>query len=56
MYIIIIESRTKNKERTINDNFEKLNSKKKAILIENKGINAKILLIIVFFAVNTFKP
>ena len=53
---IIKESKTKNEERIINDNFDKFNNNKKTIHIEKNGINAKILLILVFFAVKTFKP
>ena len=53
---IIKESKTKNEERIINDNFDKFNNNKKTIHIEKNGIKAKILLILVFFAVKTFKP
>ena len=53
---IIKESKTKNEERIINDNFDKFNNKKRTMHIEKKGISAKILLILVFFAVKTFKP
>ena len=53
---IIKESKTKNEERIINDNFDKFNNKKKIKHIEKKGISAKNLLILVFFAVRTFKP
>ncbi len=51
-----MESKTKNEERTINDNFDKFNNNKKIIHIEKNGIKAKILLILVFFAVKIFKP
>ena len=40
----------------INDNFDKFNNNKKTIHIEKNGINAKILFVLVFFAVKTFKP
>ena len=53
---IIEESKTKNNESIINDNFDKFNNNKKTIHIEKNGIKAKILLILVFFAVKTFKP
>lgn len=53
---IIEESKTKNNESIINDNFDKFNNKKKTMHIEKKGISAKNLLILVFFAVKTFKP
>ena len=53
---IIEESKTKNNESIINDNFDKFNNKKKTMHIEKKGISAKSLLILVFFAVKTFKP
>ena len=51
-----MESKTKNEERTINDNFDKFNNNKKTIHIEKNGINAKILFVLVFFAVRIFKP
>ena len=53
---IIGESKITNKESIINDSFDKFNNKKKTMHIEKKGISAKILLILVFFAVKTFKP
>tara|TARA_B100001013_G_scaffold291930_1_gene191909 strand:- start:14 stop:226 length:213 start_codon:yes stop_codon:yes gene_type:complete len=53
---IIGKSKIKNKERVINNNFEEYSNKKKTIHIKRKGINAKILLILVFFAVKIFKP
>ena len=53
---IMAESKIKNKERIINDNFKKFNNTKNTIHIEKNGINARILLTLVFFAVKTFKP
>ena len=53
---IIEESKTKNNESIINDNFDKFNNKKKTTHIKKTGTSARILFILVFLAVKTFKP
>ena len=50
------ESRMKDNESAINVNLKKLSNKKKIIQIKNAGINARILLVIVFLEVKTFNP
>ena len=56
LFLLKYLAQNTNKESIINDSFDKFNNKKKTMHIEKKGISAKILLILVFFAVRTFKP
>ena len=50
------EKRIKNIAKIIKDNLKKLNNKINIAPIKKNGINDKILLITVFFAVKTFSP
>lgn len=53
---IITENEVKNNKNIIRDNFEKFIIKTSAKKIKKVGISDRILLILVFLGVKTFKP